>query len=891
MSLLVSWLLFPLVLAAVGLGWGVIVQRLAGARITGALLAPLGLAAAIVVASLLTAWSATAPASIAVVAAGALAGLALGWPERGRLRGAGWPGLAAVGVLLAYGAPVLLSGQATFAGYVRLDDTATWLGITDQVMSHGRALGYLPSSTYRLILEAYAGNSYPLGGFMLLGVGHGLTGIDSAWIFQPYLACCASALGLSIYGLAEPLFARPWPRALIAFLGAQAALLYGYSLWGGIKELTASFLLALGAAFLAGAMREPPARPRALLPLAIAAAALVDTLGAGSAAWVLPAFACLIAAWAWRAWHVSGGDRAAPVSQVGAAPESQLAETSTERQAKSAGRKRRAELWRGTRDLGLLSVVTAVLALPLWIVLPSFLASDSNLYAGSSTAENLGNLIQPLSGWQLAGAWPVGDFRLRAPTLPTAILVGCVVVAACLATWLSLRRGQVGLLVYVGVALSGCAIFQLAGSTPWVIGKAFAAASPALPVAALAGGALLLDAGRDRSDRRRRERLGTPAVAAGAPELDRSPSRWWWRPLGALVLVVVGAGVLWSNALAYHDVLLAPRARLAELQRIGGLIAGKGPTFFDEYEVYGDRHFLRDGAPVEPAEYRAADLALRNGTILTKSAWADLDSFQTSTLEPYRSLVLARAPAESRPPSTYELVWRGRYYELWQRPAKPATRILEHVPLGESSSSPYCGVAENGPVEPLCSANPAAVPPCSELEALGRSAAREGAVLVAYQRPEPVFARGDQLTWPAGWVHDAASHTLFPNRPGTAVARIRISGDQAYELWLGGSFARGFEVGVDGHYVGRVKDELRGIGGYTPVTDVYLTPGTHTFTLAYPHADLTPGSGDDQQTSLTAISLQPLQRPRAEMLTVVADQARELCGRSLDWIELVTPAA
>ena len=45
-------------------------------------------------------------------------------------------------------------------------------------------------------------------------------------------------------------------RALLAFLAAQSALLYGYSLWGGIKELTAAFLLVLGAALAAADARR-----------------------------------------------------------------------------------------------------------------------------------------------------------------------------------------------------------------------------------------------------------------------------------------------------------------------------------------------------------------------------------------------------------------------------------------------------------------------------------------------------------------------------------------------------------------------------------------------------------------------------------------------------------
>src|SRR5205807_9609888 len=133
----------------------------------------------------------------------------------------------------------------------------------------------------------------------------------------------------------------------------------------------------------------------------------------------------------------------------------------------------------------------------------------------------------------------------------------------------------------------------------WVIGKALAISSPALLAAALAGAAALWS----------RRTQGRAAGLAG----------------GLAVTALVG-GVLWSNALAYQDVTLAPRARLAELQHRGGLLTGKGPTLINEYEVYADRHFLRPGAPVGPAEYRTEHLPLRSGAILTKPAAPDLDA-------------------------------------------------------------------------------------------------------------------------------------------------------------------------------------------------------------------------------------------------------------------------
>ena len=819
MSLILSWVLFPLVLALVAAGWGALVERAAGVRLGGALLIPVGLAAVIVVAGLLTAFEPTAKAATAVAAVGAVVGLAL---ARRRLPLEGWPLLAALGALLAYGAPVLLSGSATFLGYIRLDDTATWLNIVDHVMSHSRSVsGELPS-TYSITFTGDVGPTYPLGAFMLLGVGHQLTGIDPAWLVQPYLACCGAAVALGAYALLEPLVSSPKIRALVAFFAAQPALLYGYSLWGGDKELTAAFLLILGAALLCRAIVERPANPRALLPLAIAGAALIQVLGVGAAGFVVPALLVLVAVWARRAW-----------------PD---------------------QLWPLARDLGLLGAATAVLALPVWITVSEFLGERAHgLFSNGthSAEESLGNLIQPLSGWQLAGIWPIGDFRLRAPTLPSVLLIGLALVAAAAAIVITLRRRQFTIVAYVGIALLGCAIYYLIGSTPWVVGKALAISSPALLLAALTGGALL----------------------------------WARHPAGILLVLVIGGGVIWSNALGYHDALLAPRARLADLQHIGTLLRSGEQTLLNDYEIYGDRHFLRAGAPVGPAEYRPYTVPLSNGTILTKSAYADLDSYALATLESYRSIVTTRAPIESRPPSIYQLVWQGRYYQLWQRPTVAKSKILIHVPLGDSGKLPYCGTAQNGMILSLCSIAPATVPPCTQIENLGRYARAHSAELVAYQRPEPVVVRGDQMLWPEPWYHEPASHSLTATSPGKAVAHIALNSSQHYELWLGGSFARGFEVSVDGHHVGRVKDRLANIGDYTPVANLFLQTGVHTVELTYPHADLTPGSGDNAFTTLTAIAFEPLERPPSELITASPSRAKTLCGRSLDWVEVVTPLA
>ena len=184
---------------------------------------------------------------------------------------------AALAVFCVYAAPIVLSGSATFAGYISLDDTATWLALVDNAMTHGRSLAGLAPSTYSALLRVDLGTGYPIGSMLPLGVGHELTGQDTAWLFQPYIAFAAAMVSLSVYALVSPLLRSRFLRALVAFVGAQPALLYGYALWSGVKELAVAALVVLVSALAASALTAP-LRVRAQIPLAVAAAAVLACL-------------------------------------------------------------------------------------------------------------------------------------------------------------------------------------------------------------------------------------------------------------------------------------------------------------------------------------------------------------------------------------------------------------------------------------------------------------------------------------------------------------------------------------------------------------------------------------------------------------------------------------
>ncbi len=465
MDLTIAWLLFPLLLAAMCGGCGLLVERVAAVRLPGALVPAVGFATVIVVAQFLTLWDATAELATPAIVALAAAGLVLSWGWWRRIDP--WATGAAAAVFAAYAAPIVLSGEATFAGYIRLDDTATWMALTDRVMEHGRSLDGLAPSTYEAVLAFNLGDGYPIGVFLPLGIARALVGQDVAWLIQPYMAFVAGLMGLALWQLAEPLV-RPRPlRALVSCLAGLSALLLGYYLWGGIKEVAGATLVASSAG-LAGVAITKRFAPRTLIPLALVSAALIGVLSGGGGIWLVPLFVATLAF---------------AVREMGV----------------------RAMLGRATG----FAIVAALLCVPV-LASGGFLPPTS---APLSSATALGNLFHPLDKLQVFGIWPAGDFRLDPTQMTTTYaLIAITGVAAALGLYAAWRRRAWPLLVYVGTALSACFVIVAIGS-PWVEGKAMAIASPAIPLVACAGAAALWAGGR-RSTRLRGRVLGAALLAA-----------------------------------------------------------------------------------------------------------------------------------------------------------------------------------------------------------------------------------------------------------------------------------------------------------------------------------------------------------------------------------------
>lgn len=432
-ELLVAWVLFPAIQMLIWFGCGSLAACAMPGQLPRSLWAPLGFCVVVVVGGFSTAVPGLAPLTTPLVVALALAGFLLARPWRGG-RPSPWLAAGLIGVFIVYAAPIVLSGGATLAGYVRLDDTATWLALTDRLMEAGRDIDGLAPSTYEATLFFNLADGYPIGVFIPLGVGRALIGMDAAWLVQPYMALLAVLLAAALWDLAGRLLRSDAARAVVVFAAAQPALLYGYYLWGGIKEAAAAALIALAASLAFRAARGEPG-PRPLIALALAIAALIGCLSLAGAVWLGPLLAGALAL---------------------------AIRTGTLRDALARA--------------AVLTILVAALATPV-------LLGDSLLPPTSSPLDDpqaRGNLIGPLSALQALGIWPAGDFRLQPDAAGiTFALCGLAGAAAITGTLIAAARRRWDLLGYlVGVPVAAIAI-ALVGS-PWVDGKVLATVSPTL---------------------------------------------------------------------------------------------------------------------------------------------------------------------------------------------------------------------------------------------------------------------------------------------------------------------------------------------------------------------------------------------------------------------------
>jgi hypothetical protein len=486
--------------------------------------------------------------------------------------------------------------------------------------------------------------------------------------------------------------------------------------------------------------------------------------------------------------------------------------------------------WRAAAlEAGVFAAVAAVLAFPSLAKEGTFIHATTATLTSSSTA--FGNLLGPLSTWHAFGIWPTGDFRLPlvSHVAGTYALIGLELLAILIGLLWALRQRSGWPLVFAGASVIGWA-YVTARSNAWGDAKALMIVSPAVIAVAMLGPASLWQAAR--------------------------------RPEAVLTAAALAFGVLWTNAIAYHDADLAPRDRLQELGRIGDRFAGQGPTLYTEFEEFG-KHFLHQEDPTGSNDsWQDPPLAKSPAGTLTRFGFSSsIDGLALDYVERFRTLVLRRSGSASRPPSDYRLAYSGGYYDVWQ---KTAGHVVAHLSLGNAL-------------------DPAAVPKCSQVKAL----TGDGGDRLAYvERPPLPVLLPSQTQHPPYWHPDGADPTnVRAVGAGTLSGAIDVTQPGRYVIWVQGSFDRGFTVVVDGRRVGTLRDQLNPRGQFASAGAVTLAPGRHAIALVRGAGDLRPGDGGRNRL-LGPIVLDPASDTPV-VRQVPLSRWRDLCGKRLDWVEAI----
>jgi hypothetical protein len=288
-----------------------------------------------------------------------------------------------------------------------------------------------------------------------------------------------------------------------------------------------------------------------------------------------------------------------------------------------------------------------------------------------------------------------------------------------------------------------------------------------------------------------------------------------------------------------------------------------------DFQAYGDRHFLRSLTSEGASELRLHDVPLQSGGVAATGVTADIDEFKLGAVLFYRTLVLRRSPLASRPPSIYKLVWSGKYYEVWERPAD-ASRVIEHVSLGSRFA-------------------PAAVPSCSTVLHVADVARTAGGLVAAVERPPTAVVETTGTAGPPVTLGDYGEDpdALYLNKAYATDASFRVQRAGSYGIWLGGTFRGLVTATIDGKPVGTgLRDWLDWPNTYVELGTVSLRAGAHRLALDYHGADWRPGSAGTPEFGLgpIAIGIGTADRP---VTYVTPARAGTLCGKSLDWLEAV----
>jgi hypothetical protein len=511
MTTLLAYIWTPVLMALLALGLGLLVERVARWQLPSALLAPIGVAAAIALTTTIYELHGTAAMAAAALVVGAGAGLLLARHElRDRLR-PGWAGAAALVAWLLYLGPYLITGSWTWGGYNFVNDTAVNMIYVDLLTHHGFTRPPDLLSTTTRMQASGVDMHYPMGAHALMASLLPLARIDVAALYQPFIAGVAAAAAPALMQITRRGGAPDPVAAAIAVLAVGSNLLYRYSQHGAIKEILMMMLIVAA--------------------VALVAEALETGVHAGFGAMLALCFGCMF-----LVFSAAGAPYALLTGVLAAVVLVRPQRASLRRFAAA-----------GVTCVAIALLATAAVLRDV-VAFGQAAATIFDQREGVTTAQ-FGQLLRPLPVYQSFGVWLGADYRVPLgpgePERIQTILLVLVAAAAVFGLVMQLWRRRIGapLLFAVCGLTAALAAPRVA---PYADAKLLVLLS--VPIVLLGGLGLWELA-----------RLRMPGVAVVA----------------VLVAMAYSSGILWSDAIAAHKVRLAPIERLKALEDAAAHAGGR----------------------------------------------------------------------------------------------------------------------------------------------------------------------------------------------------------------------------------------------------------------------------------------------------------------------------
>lgn len=496
----------------------------------------------------------------------------------------------------------------------------------------------------------------------------------------------------------------------------------------------------------------------------------------------------------------------------------------------------------GLSRLKTLAIVLAVgltacaLAAPAIISSVAFTSENS---AVISDQDQIGNLLGPVPWQESLGVWFSHDYRSGQPQFFPRINGALVVVLFALSLiglGSSIRRRNWELPLALFAAASAALLLTVKYSI-YFEAKAYVVLAPLM---ALAVG------------------FGLTTVYS-LPPLRR--------PAIALTGVIAVASLL-SIAFTYPTVWYTPQQRFDELASIAGRLAGKGGVLVSDREDYARVILERNNTRQPWQSYPTAVLGLRNpGLIGDSTLTADVDDYLDGLLREVDWIVDRRRPAGSRPPGNFDLAWETGSYTVWRR-VERAPR--ERLPIGDASTF------WNDRFDCRADAASAFV-----------KRAQNRRVRVAVSGERPVLLRNrDRRFYGSFGIGPNKELLQRLNTVAVIAAEPSLRAGVKYDVFLRGSFNRGFEHVINGKQGGAIQDDLGLWAGWQRLSS-FTAQGDErdrSTMFGLEKGLWRPGS---MRSDLVGYTAYVPSESRSKVIELDGDRLPQMCGKRLDWVELL----